>query len=67
MISKICDATIVNTWRKEMKTNLEIKKPYTMVQYNKFMKDVDRADQYFSYYSILRKSVNGRKSWYCVC
>jgi hypothetical protein len=29
-------------------TNLEIKKPYADVQYNKFMKVIDRADQYLS-------------------
>ena len=32
------DATIVNTGRKDKKTNMEIKKPYAIVQYNKFMK-----------------------------
>ena len=46
MISTIRDATIVNTGRKDRKTNMEIKKPYAVVQYNKFMKGVDRADQY---------------------
>ena len=57
LISTIHDATIVNTGRKDKKTNMEIKKPYVIVQYNKFMKGVDRTDQYLSYYSILRKSV----------
>ena len=57
LISTIHDATIVNTGRKDKKTDMEIKKPYVIVQYNKFMKVVDRADQYLSYYSILRKSV----------
>jgi hypothetical protein len=57
MISTIHDATIVNTGRKDRKTKMEIKKPYAIVQYNKFMKGVDRADQYLSYYSGLRKSV----------
>jgi len=61
MISTIHDATIVNSGRKDRKTNMEIKKPYTIVQYNKFMKDVDRADQYLSYYSILRKRVKWSK------
>ena len=41
MISTIHDATIVNTERKDRKTNMEIKKPYVVVQYNKFMKGVD--------------------------
>jgi hypothetical protein len=34
-----------------------IKKPHAVVQYNKFMKGIDRADQYLSYYSVLRKTV----------
>jgi len=45
MISMIHEATIVNKWGKDKKTNMEIKKPYSAVQYNKFMKGVDRADQ----------------------
>jgi hypothetical protein len=61
MISMIHDASIVNTGRKDRKTNLEIKKTYAIVQYNKFMKGIDRADQYLSYYSILRKSVKWSK------
>jgi hypothetical protein len=44
MISTIHDATIVNTGLKDMKTNMEIKKPYSVVQYNKVMKGIDRAD-----------------------
>jgi len=61
MISTINDATIVNSGRKDRKTNMEIKKPYPIVQYNKFMMGLDRADQYLSYYSILRKSVKWSK------
>jgi len=57
MISTIHEATIVNTRQKDKKTNVEIKKPYAVVQYNKFMKGVDSADQYLSYYSVLRKTV----------
>ena len=57
MISSIHDTTIVKTGQKDRKTNVEIKKPYVVVQYNKFMKGVDRADQYLSYYSVLRKTV----------
>jgi len=34
----IHDTTIVNTGRKDRKTNMEIKKPYSVVHYNKFMK-----------------------------
>jgi hypothetical protein len=36
---------------------MEIKKPYAAVQYNKFMKAVDRADQYLSFYLVLRNTV----------
>ena len=61
MISTIHDATFVNTGRKDRKTNMEIKKPYAVVQYNKFLKGVDRADQYLSYYSVLRKTVKWLK------
>jgi len=53
----IHDTTIVNTGMKEKKTNIEIKKAYAVVQCNKFMKGIDRGDQYLSYYSFLKKSV----------
>jgi len=61
MISTIHDATIVSTGRKDRKTNMEIKKLYAIVEYNKFMKGVDRADHYLRYYSILRESVKWSK------
>jgi hypothetical protein len=35
----------------------EIQKPYSVSKCNKFMKGIDRADKYLSYYSILRKTV----------
>ena len=62
MISTIHDATVVSTGRKDRKTNMEIKKPYAVVQYNKFMKGVDRADQYLSNCSVLRKTVKWSKN-----
>jgi len=55
------EATIVNTVLKGRKTNMEIKKPYVVVQYNKFMKGVDRADQFLSIYSVLRKTIKWSK------
>jgi len=61
MISTIHEESTVNTGRKDRKTNVEIKKPYAFVQYNKFMKGVDRADQYRSYYSVLRKTLKWLK------
>jgi len=61
MISMICEATIVNTGWKDRKMNMDIKKPYAVVQYNKFVKGIDRADQYLSHYSFLRKTVKWMK------
>ena len=46
---------------KDRKTNMEIKKPYAVGQYNKFIKGVDRADQYLNYYSVLKKTVKWSK------
>ena len=57
IISVIHDATIVNKGRKDRTTNTEIKKPYAVVQYNKFKKDVERADKYLNNYSVLIKTV----------
>jgi hypothetical protein len=45
MISTIHGATIVSTGKKDRKTNREIRVPAAIVQYNKFMKGIDRADQ----------------------
>jgi len=61
IISTIHDATSVNKGWKDRNTNMEIKMPYAVVQYNKFIKDGDRADQHLSYYSILKKSVKRSK------
>jgi hypothetical protein len=66
-VSTIHDATIVNKGRKDRKTNMEIKNPYAVVQYNKFIKGVDKADQYLNFYSVLRKTVKWSKKWYCIC
>jgi hypothetical protein len=56
MISAILKATVVNTRRKDRKTNMEMKS-YAVVQYNKLMKGIDRADQYLSFCSVLRNTV----------
>ena len=55
------DTAIVNKGRKDRKTYMEIKKPYTVGQYNKFKKGIDRADQYLTFYSVLRKTVKWLK------
>jgi hypothetical protein len=56
MICTILDATIVNKGRKDRKTNMEIKKPYAVVQYNQFIKGIESADQYLGYYLVLQKT-----------
>jgi hypothetical protein len=38
MISTIHDATVVNKGKKDRKTNMEIEKPYAVVQSNKFIR-----------------------------
>jgi hypothetical protein len=45
----IHDATIVNKGTKDRKTNLEIKKPCAVVQCSKFIKGIERADQYLNF------------------
>ena len=65
--SMIRDATIVNKGRKDRKTNMEVKKFCAVVQYNKFMKGIDRADQYFTFYSVLRKTVKWLKKSAKLC
>jgi len=57
----IHDVTIVDKGGKDRKTNIEIKKPHAVGQYNKFTKGVERADQYLSYYSVLKKTVKWSK------
>ena len=61
MISTIHDATTANKGRKDRKTNMAIEKPYAVVLHNKFINDVDRADQHLSCYSVLKKTVKWSK------
>jgi len=61
MISTIHEATIINKGKKDRKTNMEVKKLYAVVQHNKFLKGVDRAYQYLSFYSVLRKTIKWSK------
>jgi hypothetical protein len=46
LISTIHDATVVNTGKKDRRTDLEIQKPYTVFKYHKFMKGIIRTDKY---------------------
>jgi len=58
VISRIHDSTMVDVPRR----NEEVKKKTIFIfQYNIFMKGVDRANQYLSYYSLLRKTVKWPK------
>ena len=57
----IHDTKIVKKGRKDRKTNMVIKKPYAVVQYNKFIKGIDRANQNLIYYTVLKKSVKWSK------
>lgn len=58
MVSTLHQATIE---RQESKRGGSVKKPSCILEYNKYMKGVDRADQYLSYYSILRKTMKWSK------
>ena len=53
MTSKIHHPTIVTTERKEIKINLDMKKPYAVFQYDEFIKGRPVP----SYYLVLRKCV----------
>lgn len=61
MISTIHNATLIDTQRKCRKTNCTIKKPESVLHYNKYMKGVDRADQFLSYYPIYKKTIKWSK------
>jgi len=41
--STIHDATIVNRGREDRKTDMEIRKPYAVFQYNKFIKSIGQT------------------------
>ena len=60
-ISTIHNGSLVDTAKKCRKTNSTIKKPATILDYNKYMKGVDRADQFLSYYPIYRKTIKWSK------
>ena len=61
MISNIHSADVIDTGRVIRRTGLPEKKPTCIIEYNKYMKGVDRADQYISYYKIMRKTVKWTK------
>ncbi|KAL6416949.1 hypothetical protein ACFW04_014775 [Cataglyphis niger] len=58
MISTIHNADVCDAGKKDKNGNA-IFKPKCIIDYNRYMKGVDRADQYLSYYPIYRKT----KKW----
>jgi hypothetical protein len=59
MESTIHVATVVNTGRKDIRTDLKIKEPNSVFQCSKFMMSIDITDKYLSFYSDLGKLSNG--------
>lgn len=60
-ISSIHSAEMKESSNVDRTKRQKIIKPNALIDYNKYMKGVDRTDQYLSYYSILRKIVNWTK------
>jgi hypothetical protein len=58
MVSTLHQATIKSA---ETRRGGRVKKPSCILTYNKYMKGVDRAEQYLPYYSILRKTIKWSK------
>ena len=52
MISTIHDASMISTGKKKRNSTDDMIKPTCIIQYNKFMKGIDRADQ------LLRREVH---------
>lgn len=61
MISTIHDASMKSTGKRKRNSADDIVKPTCIIQYNKHMKGVDRADQYLANSSIFGKSVKWSK------
>ena len=59
MITTIHSAEIVESHNIDWVSKEKIWKPICVVQYNKYMKGVDRADQYLSYFSMVHRT----KKW----
>lgn len=56
MISTIHSAQLTESGSRSRKANALTQKPTSIIDYNQYMKGVDRADQYLFYYSIFRKT-----------
>lgn len=53
MVSTIHSGELTNTKKVHWKTKVEIRKPQSVIDYNKYMMGVDLADQFLSYFSIM--------------
>jgi hypothetical protein len=65
MISNIENAKVISIGKKDRRMGEDVKKPHCTVQY-KFLKEVNRTDEYFRYYNILKKTVKCQRRWYCI-
>ncbi|XP_017792101.1 PREDICTED: piggyBac transposable element-derived protein 4-like [Habropoda laboriosa] len=61
LISTIHSSKMEESHNIDRNTREKIVKPNALIDYNKYMKGVDRADQYLSYYSILRQTTKWTK------
>ncbi|GBN06184.1 PiggyBac transposable element-derived protein 4 [Araneus ventricosus] len=61
MISTIHDASMITIGNRNKNYINDKIKPSCIIEYNKYMKGVDRADQYLANSSILRKSIKWSK------
>ncbi|XP_035824274.1 piggyBac transposable element-derived protein 4-like [Aplysia californica] len=60
LLSTIHDGRVVDTGRRDKRTDEPIHKPNIVHQYNRFMKGVDLIDMYLSFYSFNSKTL---KRW----
>ena len=55
-VTTIHDASIASTGKEDRRTGHQITKPTCILEYNKYMKVVDRSDQYLANFNILWKT-----------
>ena len=60
MVTTIHDASIASPGKEDRRTGHQITKPTCILEYNKYMKGVDRSDQYLANFNILWKT----QKWY---
>ena len=60
MVTAIHNTTIASTGKEDRRTDHQITKPTCILEYNKYMKGVDRSNQYLANFNILQKT----RKWY---